>query len=145
MKRRAAIAKQTMSSLRNIWLTHNINTETKNRLVKTIVFSLFCYGVKCWTLKGKFEKEIGTSKCTVGGGDWVYWTENRINESISRQLQITKILRAIVVERITGYFGHTVGRGGIENLTIQEKFDTITKTTRMPLAQTLDPTRDRDG
>jgi len=53
--RRAAIAKQALTNLKKIW-KRSLNTRIK--LIKTLVFSVFLYGSECWTLNQSNKKTI---------------------------------------------------------------------------------------
>ena len=58
IRRRLCIAKTAMISLTQIWKDKGISTETKKRLLGSLVFSIASYGSECWVLKKSNEKKI---------------------------------------------------------------------------------------
>ena len=51
IRRRIGMAKSAMSQLQKIWKDRSISRKTKVKLVNSLVFSIFNYGVETWTLK----------------------------------------------------------------------------------------------
>lgn len=58
IKRRTFIAKKVFTKLTNIRRSHEISSATKMRPLRSLVFSIFIYGSKCWSLKVPDKKEI---------------------------------------------------------------------------------------
>ncbi|VEN37576.1 unnamed protein product, partial [Callosobruchus maculatus] len=51
IRRRIQQARVAMTKLTKIWLYHNITKATKMSLVQSLVFSIFLYASKTWTVK----------------------------------------------------------------------------------------------
>ena len=58
IRRRIGMAKTAMSKLDKVWKNRAITKMTKLRLVKTLVFSIFLYGVETLTLKNNERQKI---------------------------------------------------------------------------------------
>ena len=85
--------------------------DTKKRLVKTLVFSVFLYGAETWTLRSYERSRVDAFEMWC----WrrllrIPWTAHRTNESILSELRITTRLSTICIRRILTYFGHVVRR-----------------------------------
>lgn len=158
IKRRSAIAKESMTKLTKVWKNHHISLNTKTRLVRSLVFSIFLYGSECWTLKKADKQKIDAFEMFC----WrrmlrVSWTEKRTNQSILHQLRIKKRLSIVVAEKIAKFFGHVVRRNGLERLTLEgtvpgkrsrgrsptRYMDLITGLTGKNLTQTFKMAEDR--
>jgi hypothetical protein len=137
IKRRSAIAKSAMAKLTKIWKSHEITTDTKMRLVRSLVFPVFTYASECWTLTEKDKKNIDVFEMYC----WrrmlrIPWVARRTNESILDQLNIKKRLRTQISEQIISYFGHVLRRNGLEKLTIQGKVEGKRNRGRSPTRYT---------
>ena len=51
IKRRLLLGRKVMTNLDSIFKSRNISLQTKVRLVKDMVFPVFMYGCKSWTVK----------------------------------------------------------------------------------------------
>lgn len=119
--RRIGMAKSAMTSLDKIWKDRNIRRVTKMRLVRTLVFSIFLYGVETWCLRKKERKKIEAFEMYC----WrkllrIPWTAMRTNVSILEELKVTKRLLTMCQERIRSFFGHIMRSSlhSLEKLTI---------------------------
>lgn len=82
IKRRAGIAKTAVAQLTKIWQSHDIHVETKKRLMKSLVFSVFMYASECWIIKKVDLRRIDSFEMTC----WrrmlrIPWTARRTNQS----------------------------------------------------------------
>jgi len=55
IKRRIAMARQKAVVLASIWKDRNIKTATKVKVMKSMVWAVFQYGVEGWTLKKRYR------------------------------------------------------------------------------------------
>jgi len=58
IKRRIALARQKAVVLASIWKDRNIKTATKVKVMKSMVWAVFQYGVEGWTLKKSNRNRI---------------------------------------------------------------------------------------
>ena len=58
VNRRAQMARNATVKLNRIWRDSAITKHTKIRLVRTLVFSIFLYRVKTWTVRQKKRKKV---------------------------------------------------------------------------------------
>jgi len=58
IKRRIALARQKAVVLASIWKDRNIKTATKVKVMKSMVWAVFQYGVEGWTLKKSDRNRI---------------------------------------------------------------------------------------
>ena len=109
--RRIQMGKQAMTRLDKIWRDRGISRCTKVRLVKSLVFSVFLYGVETWTMKSYERARIDAFEMWC----WrkllrIPWTAHRTNVSILQELQIKTRLSVVCLKRVLGLFGHIVRR-----------------------------------
>ncbi|KAJ2946814.1 hypothetical protein O0L34_g16138 [Tuta absoluta] len=107
IRRRSGMAKSAMANLDKVWRNRSIRRKTKVRLVRALVFSIFLYGAETWTIKSGDSSKINAFEMWC----WrrllrIPWTAMRTNESILKELNITKRLSTICQERTLGFFGH---------------------------------------
>ena len=121
IRRRIGMAKTAMSKLDKVWKNRAITKMTKLRLVKTLVFSIFLYGVETLTLKNNERQKIDAFEMWC----WrkllgIPWTARRTNASILQELKIEVRLSTICLQRILRFFGHISRRGedGLERLVV---------------------------
>lgn len=112
IRRRIAMAKSAMSRLTKIWRDRSIKTETKIRLVKSLIFSIFQYAAETWTIKAASRKKIEAFEMWC----WrrvlrVSWKEKRTNRSILEEVKVKDRLSTICLRRILQFFGHVARRG----------------------------------
>ena len=55
---RIAMAKRRMCELTTLWKDRSISVALKMRLVKTLIWTVLCYGAEVWTLKVRDERKI---------------------------------------------------------------------------------------
>ena len=110
------MSKGAMTKLTRIWQSRKISINTKKRIVRTLVFSIFLYGSEAWTIRATDRKRIDAFEMWC----WrrmlrIPWTAKRTNVSILNQLRIGTRLSTICYKRILGYFGH-IARRSPDNL-----------------------------
>jgi len=103
-----------------IWKDRNIKTATK--VMKSMVWAVFQYGVEGWTLKKSDRNRIEAFKMWC----WrkilsISWQEHRTNDSILAELGLERELMGRVAKLKLQYFGHiTWGSAGQLALTVLE-------------------------
>lgn len=105
------MAKGAMGKLTKVWKDRNITKNTKARLVRTLIFSIFLYGVETWTIKESERKKIDAFEMWC----WrrmlrIPWTAKRANVSILNELSIKDRLSTTCYRRILQFFGHIARR-----------------------------------
>uniref|UniRef100_A0A8D8Q4X5 Craniofacial development protein 2 n=1 Tax=Cacopsylla melanoneura TaxID=428564 RepID=A0A8D8Q4X5_9HEMI len=104
---RIAKAKAAFNKMGNLFRSHDISLQTKERLLKCYIFSVLLYGVEAWTLN---EETIGKIEAFEM---WMYrrilrisWTEHITNEEVLRRMGKKRELMSIVKIRKLQYLGH---------------------------------------
>lgn len=110
IKRRVAISRPALMSLKKIWADRDINKNTKQSGVQSLVFSIFLYGSESWTITSADRHRIDAFEMWC----WrrmlrIPWTARRTNQSILNELGITDRLSTTCRKRILHYFGHITG------------------------------------
>ena len=107
IRRRIGMAKNAMIRLDKIWKDNNIHKNTKLRLVKTLMFSIFFYGAETWTMRASERRRIDAFEMWI----WrrmlrIHWTARRTNHSIRQEIGENKTLADVCRQKILKYFGH---------------------------------------
>ena len=58
LRRRIAMGKRAMGSLRKIFKDRDLRLATKVKIVQTLIFPIILYGAETWTLKKKEREKI---------------------------------------------------------------------------------------
>ena len=95
-----------MTNLDSILKSRDITLSTNVHLVKAMVFPVFMYGCKSWTVK-KAEHRIDAFELWC----WrrllrVPWTARRSNQSILKEISPGCSLEGLMLKRKLQYFGH---------------------------------------
>jgi len=93
IKRRIALARQKAVVLASIWKGRNIKTATKVKVMKSMVWAVFQYGVEGWTLKKSDRNRIEAFEMWC----WrkmlsISWQEHRTNDSVLTELGLEREL-----------------------------------------------------
>jgi len=80
------LARQQAVALASIWKDRNIKTATKVKVMKSMVWTVFQYGVEGWTLKKSDRNRIEAFEMWC----WrkmlsISWQEQRTNDSILKK------------------------------------------------------------
>ena len=136
IRRRIGMAKSAMSQLQKIWKVRSISRKTKVKLVNSLVFSIFNYGVETWTLKKADRDRIDAFEMWC----WrkmlqIPWFAFRTNESILRELNVKTRLSSLCLRRILEFFGHIARKEGhnLEQLMVTGKVDGRRPRGRSPI------------
>lgn len=111
VKRRIALAKSARLRLTKIWKSSYITKNTKMNLVRTLVFPIFSYGSKSWTLRANERKYIDSFelRCYMRLLR-IPWTARRTNQSILVELNVITRLSSLCMKKVLQYFGHVARR-----------------------------------
>ncbi|RUS81011.1 hypothetical protein EGW08_011216 [Elysia chlorotica] len=109
VRTRIGIAKQKAIELNNIWKDRGIPTTLKMAILKYLVWPVVLYGCEAWTLKQEEQNRIHAIEM------WLYrrlfrvcWKEKRTNDSILKELGVTRKLLSEVQKRRLRYTGHAI-------------------------------------
>lgn len=113
-----------MAQLTKIWRYRSITKNTKIKLVKCLVFSIFLYASESWVVKKADRRRIDAFEMWI----WrrmlrIPWTARRTNASILQEISPPQRLSSIVYQRILTFFGHIQRKQDMERLVVQGKAD----------------------
>ena len=94
-----------------IWKDRNIKAATKVKVMKSMVWAVFQYGVEWWTLKTSDRNKIEAFQMWC----WrkilsISWQEHRTNDSILTEFGLERELIGRVAKLKLRYFGHITRR-----------------------------------
>ena len=102
-----------MTNLDSIFKSRDITLSTKVLLVKAMVFPVFMYGCKSWTIKKAEHQRIDAFKL------WylrrllrIPWTARRCSQSILKEISPGCSLEGLMLNLKLQYFGHLMQRTG---------------------------------
>ena len=100
-----------MTNLDSILKSRNINSPTKVRLVKAMVFPVIMYGCDSWTVKKAERRRIDAFELWC----WrrllrVPWTARRSKQSILKEISPGISLEGMMLKLKLQYFGHLLRR-----------------------------------
>ena len=112
------MARQKAVVLVSIWKDRNIKTATKVKVMKSMVWAVFHYGVEGWTLKKSDRNRIEAFEMWC----WrkmlsISWEEHRTIDSILTELGLERELMGRVAKLKLQYFGH-ITRGSAGQLVL---------------------------
>jgi len=116
------MVRQKAVVLASIWKDRNIKTATKVKVMKSMVWAVFQYGVEGWTLKKSDRNRIEAFEMWC----WrkmlsISWHEHRTNDSILTELGLERESMGRVAKLKLQYFCHiTRGSAGQLALTVLE-------------------------
>ena len=98
-----------MVKLTKIWKKKSVCTQTKPRLMKSLVWSVATYGCESWTLKKAEEKQIQIfeNKC-IRKLLRISWTLKLTTEQVYRLARTSPELWGSIKARKLSYFGHII-------------------------------------
>ena len=97
----------TITTLKQLWKSHNIKMDTKMKLMRALVWPVATYGCESWTIKKKEEERINAfeMKC-LRQILRVSWIEKRTNEWVLEKTGTERSLLNQIKRRKLTYFGH---------------------------------------
>ena len=107
IRSRLGKARTMLTSLNSLWKDRALNSDTKGRLLRALVWPAATYGCETWTVKAADKKRIASFEMTAYRRMLrISWTEHRTNQSILEQLNTTPRLLEEIQRRKLQYFGH---------------------------------------
>ena len=124
---RIAVATAAMTKLQEIWKS-KISLNTKIRLYRSLVLSIFLYGCETWTLYADTERRIQAFEMKCYRKILrVLYTEHRTNNDIREEISAftgrQEPLLAIVKRRKLAWFGHTTRHDSLCKTVLQGTVD----------------------
>ena len=119
VKKRVAIAKKTCNDMKHLLTNRKISVKTRKNLMKTYIWSTLLYGAESWTLSGALVKRLEAVEMWL----WrrmmkVPWTARLTNEEVLDMVGENRLLIQTVRKRQFKFVGHTMRRGGMEDLAL---------------------------
>ena len=124
IRTRLAIARKSLVKLNNIWSNRGISSNTKKRLLKTLIWPIATYGCETWTLNKIEENKLNAFEM---------WTFRRILRISYRAHKTNDLILQAVNERRTfltavkrqklKYFGHIRRSEGLGNIILEGKIE----------------------
>jgi len=113
-----SMARQKAVELTTIWKNKNVTSALKIRVMKSMVWAVFQYGVEGWILKKSDRNRIESFEMWC----WrkilgISWKEHRTNISILEEIGLERELMGKLARMKLQYFGH-VNRGSAGNLAL---------------------------
>ena len=107
IKRRLLLGRKVMTNLDSIFKSRDITLPTKVCVVKAMIFPVFMYGCKSWTVKKAEHQRIDAFELWC----WrrllrVPWTARRSNQSILKEISPGCSLEGVMLKLKLQYFGH---------------------------------------
>ena len=101
------MARQKAVELTTIWKDKNVTSALKIRVMKSMVWAMFQYGVEEWTLKKSDRNRIESFEMWC----WrkmlgISWKEHRTNKSILEEIGLERELMRKLARMKLQYFGH---------------------------------------
>ena len=119
IKRRICEAKKAFQKMRNIITNSHLSIKTRQRAIKTYVWSVLLYGSESWTLSKQMEKRLEAFEMWC----WrrllkISWTERISNEEVLRRMGVERELIVKIRASQMRFIGHVMRRGKIEDLSL---------------------------
>ena len=124
IEKRKNIAKEKFSKMASILTSRKLKINTKIRIVKCYVYSIFCYGCESWTLSKVLESKIEAFEmwCFRKLGN-IKWSDRVTNDSVLEKLKTKRTLLSDIQKRKLRYFGHVKRRNNILTTAVEGKLE----------------------
>jgi hypothetical protein len=107
VKRRIGKATGTLASLKHIWKSKKLSTESKLKILTTCVFSVLLYASETWTLKEADKKKLLAFEMRCYRRILrISWRDMIRNEDIRKKISRQKTIVDTIKKRKLGLFGH---------------------------------------
>ena len=121
---RIAQANNALAKLQPIWKSQTIRLETKLKLMKSLVHSIFLYGSETWTINKEIEKRITAfeNKCyrrilNIKFQDKV--SNERLHQMLDEAIGSRDQLMDIIKRRKLKWYGHVTRGNGLSKTILQ--------------------------
>ena len=113
IRRRLTLGRSAMDKLSTVWRDKSITTDTKVRLVNTLVFCIATYSCETWTIKMDDRKRINAFELWC----WrrllrIPWTVRRTNQSVLNAVKNPIPLETKMTRAKLQYYGHCIRKDG---------------------------------
>uniref|UniRef100_A0A8D8W5N2 Craniofacial development protein 2 n=2 Tax=Cacopsylla melanoneura TaxID=428564 RepID=A0A8D8W5N2_9HEMI len=112
IKVRIGKARSVFNQMSAVFKTHNLNLDTKMRILRCYVFSVLLYGVESWTLNEAISKKLNAFEM------WLYrrmlkipWTDKVTNVEVLRRMKKEQEIMNTIKCRKMQYLGHIMRNG----------------------------------
>ena len=118
---RIAKATGALANLKVIWKDKNIELNTKIRLLRSLIMSIFLYACETWTLTAETERKIQTMEMRSFRRLLGSHTENtlRTNEEVGSRIRQAIELLTIVKQHKLQWYGHITRSSGLAKTFLQ--------------------------
>jgi len=124
IQKRIAIAKNTFNKMSSLLKNRNISMDTKMRIIKSYVWSVFLYGCECWNISNNMKKKLeATEMWFIRRLLRISWTEKKTNEEVLQQAGLQRTLMKTIRKRQLEFFGHANRKEGLEKLVLCGKIE----------------------
>lgn len=115
IKRRIALGRTAMVGMNKIWKSKDITLNTKNRLLRAIVFPMMMYGCESWSLRKADRRRIDAFEMWC----WrkllrIPWTARVTNREVIDRIKPGTSLEAKITRLRLTYFGHVMRANSLE-------------------------------
>lgn len=122
------MARRAMNSLEKTWKVSGITLNTKNKIVQTLIFSIFLYRTESWIIKPQDRQKADAFEM-----HWwrIPWTARRMCEECMKK---PRRLPEIVNTKVLQYFDHVTRRDidYVERLVVYDKMERTRPKSRFP-------------
>ena len=121
---RIAQATGALANLKVIWKDKNIALNTKIRLLRSLIMSIFLYACETWTLTAETERKIQTMEMTIfrrllGISYREHITNEEVRSRIWQAIGLYKEVLTIVKQHKLQWYGHITRSSGLAKTFLQ--------------------------
>ena len=124
IKNRISIAKSKFSSMSKLLTSRQLDIQTKLKILKCYVFSIFTYGSEAWTLSKVFEDKIEAFEmwCLRRIGK-ISWKDRITNDRVLSKLNTERQLLSDIQKRKCSYYGHIKRKNNILTTALEGRIE----------------------
>ena len=113
-----------MAKLKTIWRDNNTTLRSKVKLLHALIYSIFLYARKSWTLTAETQRRIQAvemrSLRSVPGMSYTdHVTNEEVRRNITQQVDYYEDLLTIVKKRKLRWYGHVTRSNGLSKTILQ--------------------------
>ena len=112
IRRRIAMGRSTVMSLKKIWKNHDVSLHTKKRLIHSLVFPVVLYGCETWAMSKDIKKKLDAFEIWC----WrrvlrIPWVARKTNAYVLEKVGWPQNLQSKDEKHQLTYFSHITRRG----------------------------------
>ena len=117
-------ARKIFSKIAHLLTSKKLKLQTKLRILKCYVYSIFTYGCESWTLSKVLEAKIEALEmwCLRRIGN-IRWSDRVTNVSVLQKLNTKRQLLQSIQKRKTKYFGHIKRKKNLLTTSLEGKLE----------------------